>query len=1414
MSTSGASEEQDSEPEGYGLHRTDALPYASDSGESGGYYGDVRRPLGRNGAPPNRMRYRSSSSVDHYYPSSPRPRPASPPSFAGRGYYRSYDYVPKSHPAEAERERLRKRWRPVIRRDDNIEYAQSVDSLRSRKKTRTYDVGVEPSLTPAGWGSGNAPEWKNRKLVQPDKNTELLLVHSLEHKVSRSKKARTVLVCPDRPQAPEVNSASSSVQIRWLHVQTEEPMLDVLEGGALRLFNQLSLQPSKLHDHNRAFCELGRNSEAGSQQNERVLLVSGRFLVLCPPNNTTNPSNSSKSTDTLLRFLYSYDFEPELELSQVVRKLGLGSSKDFVHIPSLTCLILGSGVLITMSSISRADITGDLVEIDNRATRGFHTVKVRRLPYGLEQPYNIVIEPDCSFVDFFRHAIAICTSGNNSATAYELLYEVEDNGHQRSDILTPSKWLTLLGSDTIEKQMFSVRPKVPEGGLRSRNRHSYHGKHTSYTRPERDSYDSSNSSSSHDDPPMHAIHPSVVVSASDIFGGFKFSSSSKEAPNNEDRKSKDVQQTSRPEVDAPRGNQLGSDNPNAGVKLEDDAIFTTEPIPEPETASRKAQSSSNATSENLPVSTSTRQSTRQSSTRPPSSRQSHQRSLYEDGLLISGYSSDVDIRISKSPVSGDQTTNYLRPRREAASRPRTSSDSKRDIETEQAPAQTSGVVTSPFFTWRVKSGNGLEDIGIEETTETLFRILAKVDNSMASEESGLGQLYTGSFRCAIDDLLGRHPGLVVDETKKISLEKPEEKGGSEQGLQHPMSIVPNIDPVASGDANDKTLSGEGLKIGDDVNMHAAQAGPLPEHQVHHENEPSSSKQEVRPRQSLEILHRGQASNKQLLEVSQSLMWAFVPKDRAASYHPVCERLWGSVDAIFRQVEWSTGRALGVSRWVVRDFDTSWTPTATVIGDNAYERKYADCNDCKGRTEYASIGEAMAHLHSKHFDCSYTEEADNRTHDDPCYVWLKNTCEGKEVESAILIHVDDCVKHLTNMSRTVNELQWLVATNSRDQHGNNSSTRPQLPSNLVYAFEEIVCYYIITARRLSIMNRLAATSDRTKINHLEQRVIKMNFRSRDVLDRINRFLRSAKKEVILAGAGGYEDADTLGVKSVGIEFLVAALLTAVQNRPIGNAPKPTNTNFETGLDVVDLYRKYSAHLRFEANRRPQRRVFLDIHALEDELAALRAVLASQRDTLDKYVSLIQQQDGFRTRNTRRELSRFELQYIMKQQDLLEQRDEAILDLQKSAQALKQRVKQMIEIMDEDHGKAIRVFTIVTVFFLPLSFVTGFFGMNTSDIRDLDAGQTLYWTVAIPVTVVILFLAFIYGYRGDEIQDWIRKTMGPGSGPKSARPGPRRRPDKKVEKERWRDFSTVWNRNRIGGKKQSGVVKRPTYDSMLS
>lgn len=80
---------------------------------------------------------------------------------------------------------------------------------------------------------------------------------------------------------------------------------------------------------------------------------------------------------------------------------------------------------------------------------------------------------------------------------------------------------------------------------------------------------------------------------------------------------------------------------------------------------------------------------------------------------------------------------------------------------------------------------------------------------------------------------------------------------------------------------------------------------------------------------------------------------------------------------------------------------------------------------------------------------------------------------------------------------------------------------------------------------------------------------------------------------------------------------------------------------------------------------------------------------------------------------------------------------------------------IEIAEEGQSKAILVFTLVTIIFLPLSFVTSFFGMNTSDIRDIDNSQVIFWIVAIPLTIVVGGLSLLVAYGGPPLRAQAQK-----------------------------------------------------------
>lgn len=69
-------------------------------------------------------------------------------------------------------------------------------------------------------------------------------------------------------------------------------------------------------------------------------------------------------------------------------------------------------------------------------------------------------------------------------------------------------------------------------------------------------------------------------------------------------------------------------------------------------------------------------------------------------------------------------------------------------------------------------------------------------------------------------------------------------------------------------------------------------------------------------------------------------------------------------------------------------------------------------------------------------------------------------------------------------------------------------------------------------------------------------------------------------------------------------------------------------------------------------------------------------------------------------------------------------------------------QKIDTNKDRQEAAIYAFTIVTIVFLPLSTVAGILGMNTSDIRDMDFRQWIFWVSAVPLTVVVMGLCLVW------------------------------------------------------------------------
>lgn len=447
------------------------------------------------------------------------------------------------------------------------------------------------------------------------------------------------------------------------------------------------------------------------------------------------------------------------------------------------------------------------------------------------------------------------------------------------------------------------------------------------------------------------------------------------------------------------------------------------------------------------------------------------------------------------------------------------------------------------------------------------------------------------------------------------------------------------------------------------------------------------------------------------------------------------------------------------QYTIRDFETHYRLVHEASSvPTAQKNSWSDCPECKAGKGYPSATAALEHVHKEHLECTGNAA---RPYNDPCFVWLRRVwTSGYQMQTpgmGMLLFVEEFIKSLLPISNSIKELHILVANAQNAQPQGREIPRPCLPRNLVYVFQQIISMYVLESQWLSLHNRLPVmrmnAEAPSRIAYVEHKITELLAEEDIARRKAQDLLEDAKRDIILLGNTS-RNIDSLGVEAVGAEFLVLSLVCAGQNMPL--RPLAESTTLQ-GFTFIELYRDRTSKLRFQAHRRPQKRVFLHIHALEEELEALRGLVKAQKSLMIKYLKVISPK-SFRITNTTRigqyrtedSMGRFQL-------DQLIARGREIDILKAKSKSLKEEVKQTLEILEEDHGKAIRVFTIVTLFFLPLSFVSSFMGMNTTDIRDTEFTQRIFWTTATPVTAAVLALAFLYGYKGDQIGGWLERIL---------------------------------------------------------
>lgn len=217
-----------------------------------------------------------------------------------------------------------------------------------------------------------------------------------------------------------------------------------------------------------------------------------------------------------------------------------------------------------------------------------------------------------------------------------------------------------------------------------------------------------------------------------------------------------------------------------------------------------------------------------------------------------------------------------------------------------------------------------------------------------------------------------------------------------------------------------------------------------------------------------------------------------------------------------------------------------------------------------------------------------------------------------------------------------------------------------------------------------------------------------------------------------------------------------------------------------LPCTDRYAGYLSHLQYRLHRSPSTKLVMDLIAAQEELNIVIQITQQQLDMIADLQRTLSEIGGDRDRaserlpspSSRRSVHRGFTNYgefndpiavrthptyrqlsdstildpIAQVLDNLGRELTDLQDLRDNTDRLVTRTIQLVNIRLEDHGKAILVFTVVTIIFLPLNFVSSFFGMNFSDIRDMAQTQWLFWAVALCVTAGVVALSLFVAFSG--------------------------------------------------------------------
>ncbi|KAK2802011.1 hypothetical protein FQN51_004921 [Onygenales sp. PD_10] len=306
--------------------------------------------------------------------------------------------------------------------------------------------------------------------------------------------------------------------------------------------------------------------------------------------------------------------------------------------------------------------------------------------------------------------------------------------------------------------------------------------------------------------------------------------------------------------------------------------------------------------------------------------------------------------------------------------------------------------------------------------------------------------------------------------------------------------------------------------------------------------------------------------------------------------------------------------------------------------------------------------------------------------------------------------------LEQTSAFLNKLERIVqGAASGNQNGFSYGITPAL----FQAFTHLVMFYVYQG-----LTRVTRKGDHAR---------DIRVAGNKCTDTLQDLLADAHQQILIQ-RNTVSNEDNVSTAALEPETLLSLVIENMMERPLQIDERET--------DITSIYNEYMSQLPKDVRLRyPGVKVFGKLRLLVEELDLITRALGRQYKLVLAYSQLpngtTDEPDDGRTDRPSYSTS-LRRDTVRRTLNSLEQKLNDVRELNNRAKYMQFLAQQSISISNESKDKAILLFTIVTVIFLPLSFVTSYLGMNVSDIRDVDWSQKLFWIIAIPLTTIIMLV----------------------------------------------------------------------------